>query len=51
VRTRRRFWDFLNRKDIVQAAGVTIQDINALIANYLWEGLFGEQAARGRYSE
>ena len=36
------FRDFLNRKDIVQAAGVTIKDINALIAEYLWVGLMGE---------
>lgn len=35
------FRDFLNRKDIVQAAGVTIKDINALIADTLWNDLFG----------
>lgn len=36
------FQDFLNRKDIVQAAGVDLQDINAMIADRLWEGLFGD---------
>lgn len=34
------FRDFLHRKDIVQAAGVTIQDIHGLIADNLWENLF-----------
>jgi hypothetical protein len=34
------FRDFLYRKDIVQKAGVTIKDINALIVDYLWSGLF-----------
>jgi hypothetical protein len=37
------FRDFLHRKDVVQAAGVTIKDINALIANSLWVDLFGEE--------
>jgi hypothetical protein len=37
------FRDFLHRKDVVQAAGVTIQGINALIANDLWDGLFGNK--------
>jgi hypothetical protein len=37
------FRDFLHRKDIVQAAGVTIQGINALIADYLWDQLFGKE--------
>jgi len=37
------FRDFLHRKDIVQAAGVTIQGINALIADNLWTDLFGEE--------
>ena len=37
------FQDFLNRKDIVQAAGVDIKDINAMIADRLWEGLFGDE--------
>jgi hypothetical protein len=37
------FRDFLHRKDIVQAAGVTITGINKLIADNLWEGLFGEK--------
>ena len=36
------FRDFLNREDIIQAAGVTIKGINRLIADYLWDGLFGE---------
>lgn len=35
------FSDFLYRKDIVQAADVMVDDINALIANDLWEGLYG----------
>jgi hypothetical protein len=34
------FNDFLHRKDIVQASGVTIKIINAQIANHLWEELF-----------
>ena len=37
------FRDFLHRKDIVQAAGVTIKDINALIADNLWAELFGKE--------
>ncbi|MCL7453427.1 MAG: ATP-binding protein [Anaerolineae bacterium] len=37
------FRDFLNRQEIIQAAGVTIQGINELIADYLWAGLFGDQ--------
>jgi hypothetical protein len=37
------FRDFLNRRDIIQAAGVTIQGINELIADYLWAGLFGDE--------
>ncbi|MDP9219149.1 MAG: toll/interleukin-1 receptor domain-containing protein [Actinomycetota bacterium] len=36
------FRDFLQRKDIVQAAGVTLAGINALIANDLWEHVFDE---------
>ena len=35
------FQDFLHRRDIVQAAGVTLKNINALIADNLWEDLFG----------
>jgi hypothetical protein len=35
------FQDFLHRQDIVQAAGVTLKDINALIADSLWQDLFG----------
>jgi hypothetical protein len=38
------FRDFLNRQEIIQAAGVTIQGINELIADYLWAGLFGDEA-------
>jgi hypothetical protein len=37
------FRDFLHRKDIVQAAGVTVKDINALIADNLWAELFGNE--------
>jgi hypothetical protein len=36
------FRDFLQRKDVVQAAGVTLPEINALIADSLWGDLFGE---------
>ncbi|MBN9519762.1 ATP-binding protein [bacterium] len=35
------FRDFLHRKDIVQAAGVTLEEINGLIADNLWESFFG----------
>jgi len=35
------FRNFLNRKDIVQAAGVTIEDINGLIADNLWQEFKG----------
>jgi len=34
------FRDFLHRKDIVQAAGVTLVDVNRLIADTLWEDVF-----------
>jgi hypothetical protein len=37
------FLDFLYRKDIVQAARVEIKKINAMIADVLWEGLFGDE--------
>jgi len=37
------FRDFLYRKDIVQAAGVTLQGINALIADNLTQGVFGDE--------
>ncbi|MEZ2269845.1 MAG: AAA family ATPase [Microcoleus sp.] len=37
------FLDFLHRKNIVKAAGVDIKNINAIIANRLWEGLFGNE--------
>jgi hypothetical protein len=36
------FRDFLHRKDVVQAAGVAVKDINAMIADDLWESLFGD---------
>lgn len=36
------FRDFLHRKDIVQAAGVTIEGINALIADSLWNSVFAQ---------
>jgi hypothetical protein len=36
------FRDFLHRKDIVQAAGVTIEGINMLIADNLWACIFEE---------
>jgi len=36
------FREFLHDKKVVQAAGVTIKDINALIANNLWADLFGD---------
>ena len=34
------FREFLHRKDIVQAAGVTIPEIHTLIADVLWNDLF-----------
>ncbi|NEP62994.1 MAG: hypothetical protein F6K31_39805, partial [Symploca sp. SIO2G7] len=37
------FSDFLHRKDIVQAAEVMIKDINTLIVDNLWEGLYGDE--------
>ncbi|MEQ9549823.1 MAG: hypothetical protein RIM23_09410 [Coleofasciculus sp. G3-WIS-01] len=37
------FCDFLSRKDIVQAAGVTLQDINARISDNLMQGMFGDE--------
>ncbi len=40
------FRDFLNRKEIIQSAGITIQDINALIANSMHAPL--EDALRRR---
>ena len=36
------FRDFLHRKEIVQAAGITLQEVNALIANNLWDSVFTE---------
>ena len=36
------FRDFLHRKDVVQAAGVAVKDINAMIADDLWGSLFGD---------
>ena len=38
------FRDFLHRKDIVQATGETIQSINAVIADNLWDDLFGDSS-------
>ena len=35
------FRDFLHRKDIVQASGETLEGINGLIADNLWESVFG----------
>lgn len=37
------FREFLYRKDIVKAAGVTIQGINNMIANNLWRDLYPEE--------
>jgi hypothetical protein len=39
------FRDFLHRKEIVQAAGITIKQINALIANSLWESVFSNSSS------
>jgi hypothetical protein len=36
------FRDFLHRKDIVQAAGLTIEGVHGLIADKLWQTLFPE---------
>jgi hypothetical protein len=36
------FRDFLHRKDVVRAAGVNLRDINAAIADDLYERLFGD---------
>jgi len=37
------FRDFLNRKEIVQAAGVSLPGINQMIADELWKGLFDDE--------
>jgi hypothetical protein len=37
------FRKFLARQDIVQAAGVSLPDIHAMIANPLWEALYGPE--------
>lgn len=37
------FRNFLNRKDIVQAADITIEGINALISDNLWRDLVGNE--------
>jgi hypothetical protein len=37
------FRDFLHRKDIVQAAGVTLEGIHGLIAGDLWNSLFADE--------
>ncbi len=39
------FRDFLHRKPIIRAAGLTIEGVNRMIATNLWEGLFGESLA------
>jgi hypothetical protein len=38
------FRDFLHRKEVVQAAGITIKGVNALIAKNLWNSVFGTPA-------
>ena len=35
------FRDFLHKKEVVKAAGVTIEEVNALIANNLWDSIYG----------
>lgn len=35
------FRDFLHRKDIVQAAGINLPDINKMIADYFFDALYG----------
>jgi hypothetical protein len=37
------FRDFLHRQDIVVAAGESVEGINSVIANNLWEDLFGTE--------
>ena len=37
------FREFLHRKDIVQAAGLTIEGVHGLIADNLWQTLFTEE--------
>jgi hypothetical protein len=37
------FLDFLHRKDIVQAAGETIEGVNQAIVDSLWQGLIGDE--------
>ncbi|MBE9155990.1 ATP-binding protein [Nodosilinea sp. LEGE 06152] len=37
------FSDFLYRKDIVQAAGVMLEEIMLQITNSLWEGVYGDE--------
>ncbi|MGD8456996.1 MAG: helix-turn-helix domain-containing protein [Anaerolineales bacterium] len=37
------FRDFLHKKEIIQAAGVSIKDINTMLADNLWGDLFGEE--------
>jgi hypothetical protein len=39
------FQEFLHRRDIVNAAGVTLKGIHALNADGLWEDLFGARVA------
>ncbi len=40
------FRDFLHRKDIVKAAGVTIRGINKMIADNLWRELFPREKSK-----
>lgn len=37
------FSDFIYRKDIVQAAGIILEDITLQITNSLWEGVYGDE--------
>ena len=37
------FRDFLHRKDIVQAAGVSLKAINKQKSDNLWEAMFGDE--------
>jgi hypothetical protein len=45
------FRDFLHRKEIVQAAGITIKEVNALIADTLWGSVFGEPTSERGYAD
>jgi hypothetical protein len=37
------FQRFLHRKDVVEEAGVSLQDIETAISNNLWEDLYGDE--------